>query len=79
MFTILPGTTITLRGALPSSSATIFSSASAISSTALRSASAGTLMRLRTLPLTWIGYSTVSSTSHFSSTAGKGPCARDSV
>ena len=76
---ILPGTTITLRGAAPASSSTIFSSASAAASIASGFASAGTVMRLRTLPLTWIGYSTLSSTSHFSSATGNGPCASDSV
>ncbi|PFX06282.1 hypothetical protein CJ468_04813 [Nocardia farcinica] len=43
------------------------------------SASAGTWTRLRTLPFTWIGYSTVSSTSHAGSATGNGPCARDSL
>ncbi len=78
MLTILPGTTITLRGAAPASSSTIFSSANAAASMASGDASAGTVMRLRTLPLTWIGYSTESATSHFSSAVGKGPCASGS-
>jgi len=55
MFTIRPGITMTLVGALPSSRATIFSSANAVFSTSSFVASAGTVMRLRTLPLTWMG------------------------
>jgi hypothetical protein len=73
-----PGTTITLRGSPPPVRAVTFSSARATAFTSSCVAEAATVTRLRTLPLTWIGYSIVSSTRYRSSATGNGPCARDS-
>jgi len=55
MLTILPGTTITLRGSRPANCSTTFSSASAVTRTVSGSASAVTSTRLRTFPLTCTG------------------------
>src|SRR6478752_2296858 len=71
--TMRPGTTTTLRGAAPPSSSTIRSSVSAAASISAGSASAATVIRARTLPLTWIGYSTVSATNNAVSASGNGP------
>ena len=60
--TSLPATTMTFFGTAPARKATTFSSANAAASTTSASASAATVTRPRTLPLTWTGYSTVSST-----------------
>jgi hypothetical protein len=72
MLTSRPGTTITFFGARPASTATTFSSLSAAFSTSAASVSAGTVIRLRTRPFTWMGYSTVSSTSNAGSGTGNG-------
>src|SRR3954469_1687842 len=79
MLTSRPGTTITLRGEPSPTIAATFSSASAAAWTSSCDAAAGTVTRERTLPLTWIGYSTESSTRYFSSTTGNGPCTSEST
>src|SRR5438445_10170706 len=57
MFTSLPGTTITLRTCLPSSRARTRSSASAAAFRLASLLSAGTVILLRSLPLTCTGIS----------------------
>src|SRR6266542_3189712 len=68
MFTSLPGTTMTLRIVLPAMDALTLIAARAAVSAACSSASAGTVMRLRSLPITctaiWIWASDARPSSH---------------
>ncbi len=77
MLTRRPGTTITFFGTLPATAASTLASASAAASTSAGEASAATVRWPRTLPLTWTGYSTTSSTRRAGSATGNGSKASD--
>src|ERR1019366_7182600 len=70
MFTSFLGRTMTFRMVLPSRKGFTLSEALAAASRSAWEAVAGTLMTSRSLPLTWTGISSVSSTSKAASNFG---------